>query len=296
MTTINTCTSLTRPGSPSVGDILFETDTDKVIIYDGSIFKEYDSDAVRYSSTGENDLHYPNGLFTDTGANHYVSTQPAFHFDSSILDGTAAANNPANYATVTAFSDRSGNGRDTTQTVASYQPTFHSKPSRPYEWAGPCRPFIRLDNDKLTFDSSYVVTGTGTFFGVVQRFGGHARVFDTYDFVSLGEGTASGTDTAFKVFGTATSGVHDTYTKPVMVVGSRNSSNNVTGWLNGGSSVLSGTKSTAFTLTTIGRSAASDTMIFELMYFDTDLSLADMNVVREYLSNKYAFLSTTEIT
>jgi hypothetical protein len=37
-------------------------------------------------------------------------------------------------------------------------------------------------------------------------------------------------------------------------------------------------------------------MIFELMYFDTDLSLADMNVVREYLSNKYAFLSTTAIT
>jgi hypothetical protein len=287
MSTLNTCTSSTRPGSPSAGDTLFETDTNKIIVYDGSAFKEYDSDAVGYTSTGEHDLNYPGGLFTDTSATYYVSTQPDFHFDASILDGTAAANNPTSNASVTAFGDRSGNGQDTTQTSASLQPTFHTKPFRPYEWVGNCR---------LNFDSSYSVTGAGTFFAVAQRFGGHARLFDTYDFVSLGEGPASGTDTTFKVFGLATSGTHDTYTRPVMVVGSRDSSNNVTGWLNGGSSVLSATKSNTFVLTTIGRSAASDTMIFELMYFDTDLSLADMNVVREYLSNKYAFLSTTAIT
>ena len=44
--TLLTCTSSTRPASPSAGDTLFETDTDKIIVYSGSDWKVYDSDGT----------------------------------------------------------------------------------------------------------------------------------------------------------------------------------------------------------------------------------------------------------
>jgi hypothetical protein len=43
-TTIPTTTSSTRPGSPSAGDAYFETDTKNYIIYDGAIWRAYESD------------------------------------------------------------------------------------------------------------------------------------------------------------------------------------------------------------------------------------------------------------
>jgi len=43
-TTIPSITSSTRPGSPSIGDAYFETDTNNYIIYDGSAWRAYNSD------------------------------------------------------------------------------------------------------------------------------------------------------------------------------------------------------------------------------------------------------------
>jgi hypothetical protein len=37
---ILTCTSSTRPGSPTEGQLIFETDTDQVLVYDGTAFVE----------------------------------------------------------------------------------------------------------------------------------------------------------------------------------------------------------------------------------------------------------------
>jgi len=42
MSTLNTCTSSTRPSSPSTGDMLFETDTNKCVIYDGAAWRVAD--------------------------------------------------------------------------------------------------------------------------------------------------------------------------------------------------------------------------------------------------------------
>ena len=46
MSTFSTCTSLTRPGSPTDGDVLFETDTKSVIIWDGTNWRGYANDGV----------------------------------------------------------------------------------------------------------------------------------------------------------------------------------------------------------------------------------------------------------
>jgi len=45
MTTIQTTTSSTRPSSPSAGDAYFETDTQRYIIYDGTIWRLYFNDS-----------------------------------------------------------------------------------------------------------------------------------------------------------------------------------------------------------------------------------------------------------
>ncbi len=44
MSTLLTTTSNTRPSTPSAGDMYYETDTNKIIVYDGTIWREYNSD------------------------------------------------------------------------------------------------------------------------------------------------------------------------------------------------------------------------------------------------------------
>jgi hypothetical protein len=44
MSTFSTCTSSTRPGSPTDGDVLFETDTKNIIIWDGTSWRGYAND------------------------------------------------------------------------------------------------------------------------------------------------------------------------------------------------------------------------------------------------------------
>jgi len=46
MSTFSTCTSSTRPASPANGDVLFETDTKNVILWDGSNWRGYNNDGV----------------------------------------------------------------------------------------------------------------------------------------------------------------------------------------------------------------------------------------------------------
>lgn len=46
MSTFSTCTSSTRPSSPTDGDVLFETDTKNVIIWDGTNWRGYANDGA----------------------------------------------------------------------------------------------------------------------------------------------------------------------------------------------------------------------------------------------------------
>lgn len=46
MSTFSTCTSTTRPSSPTDGDVLFETDTKNVIIWDGTNWRGYQNDGA----------------------------------------------------------------------------------------------------------------------------------------------------------------------------------------------------------------------------------------------------------
>jgi hypothetical protein len=66
MSTFSTCTSTTRPGSPTDGDVLFETDTKNIIVYDGTNWRGYQNDGATGWS-GVNDYY----MSTD-GVDDYV--------------------------------------------------------------------------------------------------------------------------------------------------------------------------------------------------------------------------------
>ena len=52
MSTLSNCTSSTRPASPATGDTLFETDTKKIIVWNGSNWYVYNYDAsTAFSNT-----------------------------------------------------------------------------------------------------------------------------------------------------------------------------------------------------------------------------------------------------
>jgi len=50
MSTFSTCTSSTRPGSPANGDVLFETDTKNVILWDGTNWRGYEDDGISFGA------------------------------------------------------------------------------------------------------------------------------------------------------------------------------------------------------------------------------------------------------
>ena len=130
MSTLSTTTSGYRPASPSVGDTLYETDTNRVITCSATgpvVWRVYDSDGVAYTTAGTNELNYPTGLWSSAGATYYLTgLSPVMHFDAKILDGADSDNNPANGADVPVWGDRSGSGTDydLSQSTASYQPHF----------------------------------------------------------------------------------------------------------------------------------------------------------------------------
>jgi hypothetical protein len=82
MATLNTVTSSTRPASPTAGEAYFETDTNKIIVYNGTTWTEIVSDGTLGSSfsnaysvdfDGTNDyIQLPNGVLTALSGTAYT--------------------------------------------------------------------------------------------------------------------------------------------------------------------------------------------------------------------------------
>lgn len=79
MSTFSTCTSLTRPSSPTDGDVLFETDTKNVIIWDGTNWRGYQNDRVIKTFTLTSNSY--SGVFDGTA--DYISVGTIDSLNSS---------------------------------------------------------------------------------------------------------------------------------------------------------------------------------------------------------------------
>lgn len=87
MSKLQTTTSTTRPASPPTGTLLHETDTNRIILWDGTQYHVYNRDSLIQTTGGVDELHYPQGIYADSSATYYVGTSPLLHFDTSHMNG-----------------------------------------------------------------------------------------------------------------------------------------------------------------------------------------------------------------
>lgn len=88
MSTFSTCTSTTRPGSPTDGDVLFETDTKNVIIWDGTNWRGYYYDDTT-AFTNRYKLNFDgSGDYANTGYSQGSMTAISYSFWTNSSDTT----------------------------------------------------------------------------------------------------------------------------------------------------------------------------------------------------------------
>lgn len=292
MSSLQTCTSSTRPSSPTNGQVLFETDTNKIIIYDlsATAWSVYNADGITYLSGGADELHYTGGIYDDTGATYYIGTTPEIHFDAAFLDGQDSANNPSNGSAVSSWSNRSGSSTSytATQATASAQPTFTtigdgSKPCVTFDGGD----FLDTANNyALSSDLTLITVSKSTnaaksavlgWNGAWQNTIWLKASFNSSDYVT---GGSRGDLTAPENFAfhtvTRASGTAKLYE-------------------NGGTALWSGSNTSTMNAGRIGRNQLDyhSGNISEILVFNSALSTANLNTIRAYVSNKYGITTTS---
>ena len=94
MSKIQSFTSAQRGSiAATAGEIYLESDTNKLLLYLGkNTWKEIECAGRSLPNSyvgGADDLHYPDGLFSNSAATYYIDTSPMFHYDSSYLGGSS---------------------------------------------------------------------------------------------------------------------------------------------------------------------------------------------------------------
>lgn len=289
MSTFSTCTSSTRPSSPTDGDVLFETDTKRIIVWNGTVWSQYYYDSSLNPSFLANQLTYTGGIYTSGGYN--ISVQPVMHFDAAILDGSDPLNNPGNGVNVSAWGDRSGQAvnYDASQATGSAQPIFNVSGSDNYVYfdGGDSLALANLVNRSST--QTWTTIQVGNAFSSTSIYHQAPSVGSSYGSVQAGVYS----DGNIYIRGTSIASGKD-YSSLNMFTITRNSSNIVEAFRDGDNSEGSRTTSDTFRFDSLGPSGGTKTKgnIYECLLFDSILSSTDLNTINSYLANKYSGLPT----
>ena len=85
MSTLNTTTSSNPPASPNTGDIYLETDTNKIILWDGSVWRKYNSDSpVQNNNTGVGSGNEVGSTYSEGTMTMSLGTEWPASTDSSV--------------------------------------------------------------------------------------------------------------------------------------------------------------------------------------------------------------------
>ena len=255
-----------------------------------------DGTSQAISPAGANDLHYTGGIYFNTGATYYIGTAPEMHFDAAILDGADPANNPSTGSSVSSFGNRSGSSTnyDASQATAGYQPTYRVSSGLSYVEVG--------NNNFMPLASSKSI-GAGDNLTVIQV---GKRTTDYYSTVLADSSAASYLDAAYYLIGTnshymmgtlnSTTSFTQTDLNSLHIIVSQRNSGSFSVWLNSGAAKISGVSNS--TTTTYDRLYQGSNLTaingdyYETLYFDSALSVSDINIVRSYLANKYSITSS----
>jgi len=298
MSTLNTCTSSTRPASPAAGDTLFETDTNKIITYDGTDWRLYVSDGSITPDDGE--LYYDNNAagFTDNTKDWYLGSgiQPDLHYAADMMSGTSHADfSGGDGGAVAAWGDISGNGNDLAQASGSAQPYWYKTINKGPAWRR--QTGVYFQGDHMAVDTPVALSGAYTYMFVGFKIG-----IGTNDYCALGTSgawlfmnyrtpdTRSGMDGGAYV--DATYGPN--YYATQMFAVTRDGSNNGVTYASGANQIDTSSVSVSKDVSYIGRdyNQYAHGYVYETILFTSLLSTANLNIVRNYFSAKYD-LSTT---
>ncbi len=109
MAKIPPITSINRPTNPAQGEVYYETDTNRIVVFDGSVWHVYNRDSLSYSTGGVDDLHYPQGIYADSTANYYITSSPDIHLDANHIDGLSVTSGLSHDDNVLSWYDRTHN-------------------------------------------------------------------------------------------------------------------------------------------------------------------------------------------
>lgn len=308
MAKIPPITSDNRPSDPAQGEVYYESDTNRIVVFDGSVWHVYNRDSLSYSTGGADDLHYPQGLYTDSTANYYIANSPAIHMDANHVDGLNVTGGLSHEDEVSSWYDRTHNNyhmesyRKPTSTshLSFIDLTISSELS-----GGQCT-MPAIDNhtyDKFDLDPSapqsitientvfYIMAGTAN----VSPFNNYANWYRSYGanpFIHfIGYNSSNGLDETLRQ-----RLISNYSTGPHLTIGRQdNSAAYVWDTESGGSPMVNGVAAAAADRSIsdgIMRSSYTSKM-WELIIFNQALDVSEINTVKNYLQNKYAGLSNS---
>lgn len=310
MAKIPPITSDNRPSDPAQGEVYYESDTSRIIVFDGSVWHVYNQDSLNYSTGGADDLHYPQGLYSSSTANYYIASSPDIHMDANHVDGLNMTSGFSHEDEVNSWYDRTHNNYH----MESYRkPTWTSNLSfidltiSSELSSGQCSmPAIDNDTfDKFNMDPSAPqdMTISNT---VIYICAGPANVSP---FNNYGYWYRSSTANPFNHINTWNSsmGLDETLrqrlisnysTGPHLTIGRQDDSTAYVwdtesgGSPIGGNNAWSGSTNALDLSGGIMRSSYAMKM-WELIIFNQALDISEINTIKKYLQNKYAGLSNS---
>jgi len=244
--------------------------------------------AVDYSS----ELEYTNGLFDGEGTDYDLgSTSPRLHFMSDYTSGVLPKPEMTAGDVVTTWADCSGNNTDFSQSTESQRGVYQepgSVPGMNFEYSATTRYDL---GSTLAWSQEMTIFVVGYSTGAIN-----GRSYGPLGMISTG---------AFKYYpaygGTkmrvweSTFGNSLTFTSLNLYSVTRGASGSGTqrGWYNGGT--MDGTQTAGSVgvssnpIDNIGFGGSGTTgYLMEIIYFESELSNADRNVVGDYVANKYS--------
>jgi len=295
MSTLLTCTSSTRPGSPAAGDTLFETDTNKVIVYSGTAWKEYQDNAQLYDDSD----------ITALSPHIWLDGAGGYFYDDHVKSNLVSLTN----SRVGTWADRSGNGFDFVNSSGSGRPKIVNDLGL-YN-----NTFLNYDSDVLIFTgttSSEIAASPSTLFFVGQIYP------QTSDRIILSSDQSlslltivNGTDLKIAVddlgspnIGSTSYAITDAgigLGQNMFIYALRVGTSLVESFVNGSASSDTETSIPSGTIFNDGVNYEmfdntmneSPNFLGEFMVFDSALSDSNMNTVFSYLSKKYGVSVST---
>lgn len=311
MAKIPPITSDNRPSDPAQGEVYYESDTNRIVVYDGSIWHVYNRDSLSYSTGGADDLHYPQGLYADTAANYYIATSPDIHLDANHIDGLSVTSGFSHDDTVANWHDRTHNNynMESKRTAAGNAATFTKIDLNiSSSLSGGACVMPAIDNsqhDRYNIDPSapQSIDVTNTVFYIAA---GPSTVspFNNYAYWYRGAGanpfnhiitwnSSKGYDSTLQQRFTS-----DYSTGPHLTIGRQDDSTAYVWDTESGGSPIGGASaySSAVANRDISEGFFRSTYamkMWELMIFNQALDISEINTVKSYLQNKYAGLSAS---